>query len=169
MRLFNGKKSAGKKEEAQFAPRKTQNLNPACCGRCVRTLKRTCVIHILELGYTSESSHDDCLTRKRDQHAMLVALLQHNGWTVSATTPRPSQPSDYVHIILLGTTGYVFRPTDTILTKLGVPACALPKLLTSLSKHAINFHSSIIRLRRRLENLPSAFVHTRAVVLHDPP
>ncbi len=64
--------------------------------------------------------------------------------------PVPRSPLIMFTLFCLASPAAATSSTDAILTKPGVPACALPKLRTSLSRHAINFHSSIVRLRSKV-------------------
>jgi hypothetical protein len=75
--------------------------------------------------------------------------------------PRPAfDLSQFVHIIQLGTSGIIYSTLPSTLTTLGIPSSAVSPLLDSLNVHAVRFAHSIIRLRRRLENMPSCFHST---------
>jgi len=43
-------------------------------------LRSTCVVHPLEVGYTSEYSLNSCIARKHDQHKLMIELLLFNNW-----------------------------------------------------------------------------------------
>ncbi len=61
----------------------SRHADPATLAR----LMRTCVVHILELGYTSECSHDDCLTGKQEHNARRSPATQ---WIISLSNDLPS-------------------------------------------------------------------------------
>jgi hypothetical protein len=129
----------------------------------LRCLQEHCVIHIVELAYTIESCYDHTLARKRVQHAALVLALSAAGWTLHAP-----QPTEHVHLIVIGSTGTIFSPIENALLALGVPARTIPKLLQSLHQFAVLYAASILRCRRRLENSLSDF-HATPLIVDDPP
>ena len=129
----------------------------------LRCLQEHCTIHIVEFTYTIESSYDRTLARKRAQHAALVLALTAAGWTIHAP-----QPAEYVHLIIIGSTGTIFSPIEEALLALGIPARKITKLLQSLHQFAVLYAASILRCRRRLENSVSDF-HPTTLVVDDPP
>jgi len=167
------------------------------------SLQARCLIHILELGYTSDICRADSLTRKRCQHSALTMHLQAAGWKIHSNSssqqrpprlhtplippspipflslppttcspfvpPVPFDLSQFVHIVLLGTSGIIYSPIPAILATLGIPPFLITSLLNSLHVHAVQTAQSIICLRRRLENLPSAFHSHVSPPLFDPP
>jgi hypothetical protein len=145
-------------------------------------LRQTCTLHIIEVGYTSEFSLDSSTAKKHKQHNQLVELLLFNNWKVASVplnpafplldtplpptltpTPTPSQ----VYVFILGSSGFIFKPADTLLVQLGVSRSQIHTTLSSLASHAFKFHHSIICLRRRLENSSQHF--RQPVLLPDPP
>ena len=54
--------------------------------------QRTCKIHILEIGYASDSSYLSALDRKKQQHIFLCQALQHAGWQLSYLPQNPIVP-----------------------------------------------------------------------------
>ena len=181
-------------------------------------IKKHAKIHIIELGFTSDTSHTDSLTRKRLQHNHLASPLLSAGWTLAtsihpplsnntpllhelspytdttiATSPiihdivQPDQDpplpaqhphnipdlSRHIHIILLSSSGVVYKPTDTILSMLGLSATDIDQLLRSLHKISISSLHTIIKLRRKLERqltpngttLPHCRIHMPSAVL----
>jgi hypothetical protein len=137
----------------------TRVLHPAH----LRQLQTRCVVHIVEFTYTIETSYDRTLARKRTQHNALVLALTAAGWTLHEATPE-----EYVHVIIVGSTGIIFSPIQSILQALGVSARKLPVFLQSLHKFAVLYAASILRCRRRLENSISDF-HPTPLLLDDPP
>jgi hypothetical protein len=133
---------------AATAPLHDAVLSPAALSR----LQSSCVVHILELGYTHDSCYSDTLSAKRTQHAELITLLVAAGWTLFSPPDAPPVP----HVCLLGSFGTVFSIISPALSALGVPAVATPRLLRALHVHAVRFSFSIICARRRLER-SSAF------------
>jgi hypothetical protein len=107
--------------------------------------QRSCTIHILEVGYTSDASYLTSLSRKHFQHVALCRALIAAGWKLS------TQPSSPFHILMLGMTGVVFKPCSDILLALGISKSSSVILMRKLHVHAVQFADSIIRLRRRLE------------------
>jgi hypothetical protein len=129
----------------------------------LKELQRRCVIHIVELAYTIESCFDDTLARKRAQHTALVIALTAAGWKLFEV-----KPSEYVHVVLVGSTGVIFKHIHDVLLALGLNARKIPKFLESLHIFAVQYAAAIVRCRRRLENTESAF-HPTLPVLMDPP
>jgi hypothetical protein len=132
----------------------------------LRRIQQTCTVHIIELGYTSEASHAETLQRKRQQHLQLLIHLTAAGWSVSTGNLQ----NEYVHIILLGTTGTIFKSTDILhtLDVLGIQKSRVPTLLRALNVHAVTSFDSIICSRRRIEWAPN-YNHASPILLHDPP
>ena len=97
---------------------------------------------------------------KRSQHNHLVSHLISSGWTLATSISSPHIPrhmdpldlaldalplqlpanvpdlSRYVHIILLSSSGVIFKPTDSILSILGISTPDIDKLLRSLPIHS---------------------------------
>ena len=116
----------------------------------------------MEFAYTIESSYDNTLARKRAQHVALVIALTAAGWKIFE-----AKPSEYVHVVLIGSTGIIFTPIQEVLLALGLNARKIPQFLQSLHLFAVQYAAAIVRCRRRLENSESAFHPT--LVLTDPP
>ena len=191
------------------------------------------VVHIIEVGYTSDASHRDSLQRKRVQHNCLISHLLDAGWrihTVTTTAPTsisatpttiashdqrapavlppslavPQTPaaatlhghtadsppglpaqdhpapclwcgtvhpdySHHVHIVLLSTSGIIYKPILPLLEFFEVSRPAIHTLLSKLALRAVTFADSISRLRRRLERDPATFTAVRPASTHDPP
>ena len=68
------------------------NLLDACDCDTLAHLHSTCVIHLIEVGFTSDASHADSLYRKRSQHTFLVRLLLSAGWKVYSSLPAFAPP-----------------------------------------------------------------------------
>ena len=160
----------------------------------INNLKRhpSTIIHLVELGYTSDASYAESLARKRVQHNRLAHCLLSAGWKL-ALSPSPPDPSHaphaigddpaddappaeplpvqlpdnipdlsrYVHIILLGTSGIIYKPTDTICSVLGISPSETVDLLRALHLHTVRFLDTITRTRRRLELTLTTFSHIR--------
>ena len=80
--------------------------------------------------------------------------------------------SRFVHIILLGTDGSLFRPLDTFLTDvLHLPNAESISLLHRLNSHSISYTHTIIKRRRALDFDPLAVRLPLVPIpsLHDPP
>ena len=129
----------------------------------LRQLQKHCVVHIVEFTYTIETSYDRTLARKRAQHSALVLALTAAGWTL-----HEAAPTEFVHIIVIGSTGVIFGPIHRTLQALGVSTRKLTTFLQSLHKFAVLYAASILRCRRRLENSVSDF-HPTPLLLDDPP
>ena len=50
------------------------------------------MIHLIEVGFTSDASYVDSLYRKRTQHTHLVRLLLAAGWKVYSSLPASAPP-----------------------------------------------------------------------------
>ena len=60
--------------------------------------------------------------------------------------------SPYIHIVILGTDGFLFDPIDTLLTTtLQIPEKSASTLLKNLHTHAINFSQIIFKRSRQLD------------------
>ena len=55
-------------------------------NRTLAALQSHCLVHIIEVGYTSDASHRDSLQRKRVQHNCLINHLLDAGWRIHTTT-----------------------------------------------------------------------------------
>ena len=93
-----------------------------------------------------------------------------------AYVPDPTNPdpnaslSNRIHIILLGTEGYLYRPIDLILTSnLQIPPSPANRLLAALHRHAIYYLHTLIRHRRALDFSPSDASTPPPHHSHDPP
>ena len=76
----------------------------------------------------------------------------------------------HVHIILLGTTGYLFRPLDIILSStLQVPFVPLSALLRTLNRQAIQYLHGLVRCRRSLDFSASDACLPPPHRYHEPP
>ena len=107
--------------------------------------QQSCIIHVLEVGYTSDASYVTTLARKHFQHVLLCSKLRAAGWRFHSSLP--SSPS---HILLLGTSGCIFKPCFTILTELGLLPPDIRHIMHALHLQAVSFANSIVRLRNSL-------------------
>ena len=81
-----------------------------------------------------------------------------------------SRFSNRVHVILLGTEGYLYRPLDLILSStLQIPLGPATRLLSHLHYHAIYYLNTLIRRRRALDFSPSDASLPPPRQHHDPP
>ena len=118
----------------------------------LRDVQSRCTLHLLEIGYTTDASYYTSLSRKHFQHLSLCHELMHAGWTLSHSGTTP------YWIILLGSSGAIFKPFREILLTLGIDDYHCLKLMRKLVIHASRFAHSIVRLRRRLEwTIPSDY------------
>jgi hypothetical protein len=131
-------------------------------------------IRIVELTYTIESCYPDAMLAKLQQHLRLIHALQAAGWTIDdaptppthppipSLPPHPSFPTPALlrsaalktHIVILGSTGMIFRSSHDVLGRLGILPPSLTQLERRLHVHAVQYVGHIISHRRRLENLP---------------
>ena len=107
--------------------------------------QQSCIIHILELGYTSDASYVTNLSQKHFQHIKLCRALVAAGWSLGSHHSTP------YHIILLGMTGHVFKPCLDTLSQLGISRQTAITLMLKLVVHAARSAHSVICMRRRLE------------------
>ena len=66
-------------------------LNPAGLA-FLADLRHHAKIHIIEVGYTSDTSYADSLSRKQSQHNHLASHLLSAGWTLASSVPPPHVP-----------------------------------------------------------------------------
>ena len=145
-------------------PLSVLNLSPAH----LRRIQKRCTLVVAELGYTFEPLYPDRLTEKRQQHLYLITLLRTAGWNIAFNLA----DLDYVHFVLLGTSGTIFCNAHSTLISLGILPSQVYKVLSSLHTHAVQSAFSIVNLRRRLES--SVFfsdppLHDQPTVPADPP
>ena len=96
-------------------------------------------IHIVEVGYCSDTNHEVKIMAKAQQHKQLVAALREAKHTV------------HVHLITLGTTGTIRKDTLNTVRDLGVAGDHAPRLLRKLHVNAIQYVSSITAMRRHMD------------------
>jgi ribonuclease HI/exonuclease III len=102
-------------------------------------------IHIVEVGYCSDSRRDERHQSKTTQHLTLRELLEARGHTVT------------IHTVLLGTCGTIFKDTAHLLkTTCRIPHSVVDRILNDLNCHAVNSAHTIVCKRRELERC-----HTR--------
>jgi hypothetical protein len=160
-------------------------------------LQQQCIVHVVELGYTSD--FDYCHTNKARQHTDLVELLLRAGWNLSTAIhddvpqqPPPPPPSTnvdppvdlhddlpaprhitppptHVHILILGSSGILYRNIKHIFPILGIPASSIAPILRKLHILSVQTAYSLVNLRRTLENHPSHFHANLPPDLDDPP
>lgn len=107
-------------------------------------VKQRCKVHILEVGYVSDSSDRflQKLTEKRQQHDALCTALRAAGWTIHGDGP---------HVLLLGVAGTIFNQWQHTLPALGVCKSAAVRLMHKLHTHALATACSINGTRLKLE------------------
>jgi hypothetical protein len=115
--------------------------------RRLAAIQARCRIHIVEVGYTCESSYRSSLERKRQQHLTLVSALTSAGWSVT-----PGLDNSPYHILLIGLTGVLFLPFSSTLAALGLQRTPANTLMRDIHVHSVLTATSIIRRRRCLEN-----------------
>ena len=96
-------------------------------------------IHIVEVGYCSDTNHEVKLLAKAQQHQQLAEALRAAGHDVR------------MHLITLGTTGTIRQDTLNTVRDLGVEGDHAPRLLMKLHANAIHYVQSITAMRRHME------------------
>ena len=96
-------------------------------------------IHIMEIGYCSDTNHNIKLRAKQQQHATLIDHLRLAGHTV------------FSHVITLGTTGTIPLTLPKVLEELGVDRPSRDHVIAKLHKHATHCANGIISMRRHRE------------------
>jgi ribonuclease HI len=99
-------------------------------------------VHVLEVGYTSDTNHEAKCLVKQGQHAALVTALEHEGWHVNY----PKHAA-----ITLGTGGTVRKDLALALRELGVTQDKVADCMQRLHLHSVLTAVEIIKLRRFLE------------------
>jgi len=97
-------------------------------------------IHLVEVGYCSDTRHETKAAHKREQHAALINLLKQQGYKVDLTT------------ITLGTTGTIPTHTYSDLVDLGMDNTSVDRLLIKLHINSINYLGHIVKERRQRES-----------------
>ena len=99
-----------------------------------------CQIHIIEVGYTSNTRYHEKMAEKNMQHDMLIAALRKEGWKVCC------------HVVVLGTGGFIFKNTSDVLEAMQVPQASRATALAAL--HRVHQLHEIRVCRRKLEREP---------------
>jgi ribonuclease HI len=117
------------------------NLSPATR----RMVQRNCKVHVIEVGYASNTRYLEKLAEKSNQHEKLVQALKTAGWKVQYTDK---------HRVILGTGGYIFKNTVSLLEEvLMIPTPQVDKALNKLSTLAVDKGCNIITCRRQMERV----------------
>ena len=94
-------------------------------------------IHILEIGFCSDTRWEEKLHKKRQQHTQLTHLLREAGWRVV-------EP----HILLFGVGGTVFEQTLQSLRSFGVTREDAHKCLLKIHTRSALWVDKLVKLRR---------------------
>ena len=97
------------------------------------------VVHIAEIGYTSEGRYLGKIAEKQEQHRQLERILQSKGYIVKALT------------VILGSTGGIFTQSMAGLASMGVDKERCVVLTRKLHTHSVRWLHTIIKKRRCLE------------------
>ena len=100
----------------------------------------TSQIHLIEVGYASNTRYTEKLAEKLQQHAELIGLLRDQGWKVQC------------HGVVLGTGAFIFNDTVRMFDTLLVPAPSKHSALQTLHRLAALKVHDILICRRRLEH-----------------
>ena len=92
--------------------------------------------YIIEVGYSSETRYPQKIQEKKQQHDLLVRLLETEGFEA------------ILEPIVLGTTGGIFTSTNSLLRQLGIEKTRLHRLNKKLHLHSILNMHNLIKLRR---------------------
>jgi hypothetical protein len=99
-------------------------------------------IHILEIGYCSDTRYHEACSRKEHQHQELTRILTAAGW-------QQVQP---IQVIILGHCGTIFRPTDRVLRDLmGYTTQETDRIVHKLIRNTSKRATQLIGTRRHLE------------------
>jgi ribonuclease HI len=99
-------------------------------------------IHILEVGYTSDTNHEAKTHDKAQQHQRLKQLLEEHGWKVKYHA---------LQAVTLGFGGTIRADLRKLLTTLGCEHTQADRCCNKLHSHALAYAHSILCERRRLE------------------
>ena len=98
------------------------------------------VVDLLEFGYCSDTRMAGKMIEKQGQHDLLQKLLLEAGWK-----------DVKLRIFPLGTLGAIHSSSLPNLVAFGLAQATATKLLTKLSRHAVNAARAIVRKKRELE------------------
>ena len=98
------------------------------------------VVDLLEFGYCSDTRMAGKMIEKQGQHDLLQKLLLEAGWK-----------DVKLWIFPLGTLGAIHSSSLPNLVAFGLTQTTATKLLTKLSRHAVNAARAIVRKKRELE------------------
>jgi hypothetical protein len=107
-----------------------------------RALARQHTVHILEVGYTSDTNHEAKAHEKAEQHQRLQQLLLDHGWTVKYHA---------LQAVTLGFGGTIRADLRKLLTTLGCEPPQVDRCCNKLHAHALAYGHAILCERRRIE------------------
>ena len=113
-------------------------------------------VWIVEGGYCTDTRYSDSYRCKGTQHEHLQTLLQARGFEVILLP------------VILGFTGAIYKTTVSALPTLGIEKAQAKKLLYDLHAHAVQTHHTIIKLRRKLENMKQTKTNQHTSNCRDP-
>jgi len=96
-------------------------------------------IHLVEVGYCSDTNHSVKYAQKQAQHAQLLNVLRTQGYRVDLT------------VVTLGTTGTIPTTTFQNLERLGMDFSSVTTLLHKLHLLTVKHLGHIVYERRRRE------------------
>ena len=103
--------------------------------------RQRCRVHVVEVGFCTEVAYPQKYKEKNEQHALLLEHLKKAGYA-----------DVQLHLLIIGSTGGMFRLTALHLARLGVTHQKVGDVLQDLHWKALHRLEQITGTRRRLEH-----------------
>ena len=103
--------------------------------------RQRCRVHVVEVGFCTEVAYPQKYKEKNEQHAPLLDHLKRAGYA-----------DVQLHLLILGSTGGMFRLTALHLAQLGIANQKVDDVLQDMHWKALKRLEQIVGTRRRLEH-----------------
>ena len=103
--------------------------------------RRSCKVHVIEVGFCTEISYFQKFKEKSEQHSLLLEHLRNAGYA-----------EVQLHLMIFGSTGGMFRLTASHLMHLGVAHSRVEAVLQAMHWKTLDRLEQIVGTRRRLEH-----------------
>ena len=103
--------------------------------------RRSCKVHVIEVGFCTEISYFQKFKEKSEQHSLLLEHLRNAGYA-----------EVQLHLMIFGSTGGMFRLTASHLMHLGVAHSRVEAVLQAMHWKTLERLEQIVGTRRRLEH-----------------
>ena len=112
--------------------------------------RRSCKVHVIEVGFCTELSYFQKFKEKSEQHNLLLEHFRNAGYA-----------DVQLHLLIFGSTGGMFRLTASHLMYLGVAHARVEAVLQAMHWKTLERLEQIVGTRRRLEHESSHGMHNQ--------